>query len=81
MKPLTIDELIAVLGLPKGFQRVKWINVKDGDEVFLWGQHEGVAQEYGPFAVVQADNRTLFNKFLNRRFMNYGEDLLVRVAN
>ena len=60
------------------FESITWFEVKDGQEVFLMGTHEGVARPYGPYTVESQSRRTLKNKKGNI-FMHYAEELLIKV--
>lgn len=70
------------LGVPKGFKRIKWVDVKENQEVYIWGSigwfnKTYIPQAYGPHWVYNKDRRMLRNR-ANRVFMHYPEELLVR---
>jgi len=62
----------------EGFRSISWLEVKDGQEVFLRGTHLGIERPYGPHIVENQNRRTLKNK-KKRTFMHYPEDLLIKV--
>ena len=83
MKPPTISQLIDKVGLPKGYKRIFWSDVVDGQVVWLWAQHDGKPRANGPFVVHNVTERRLVarNRITDlgpRTFLQYNEDLLTK---
>lgn len=73
-----IEELIAKVGLPKGFRRLKWAEAAVGQEVWLWCQRQGKPRVAGPHKVVSVQDFVLANR-LGKQFHQPVEDLLVKI--
>ena len=81
-----IEQLIGKYGLPAGYRRIKWDEVTNNQEVYIYGtsrlddsgyqipRARGVA--YGPHTVHSKLKRIMKNKS-NQSFYHYSEDLLV----
>jgi len=54
---------------------VLWKNVREGNIVYLYAQHEGKKYGCGPFQVVEADKRILKRIDSCRPFIHYPEEL------
>ena len=62
----------------KGFERVRWAEVKPGEEVWIAGSNLGKPFAYGPHTVVDVSERALKNK-LGRGFFQHQDVLLRRI--
>ena len=63
------------VALWKGFVRVRWSEVKLGDEVWIAGTNLGKPFAYGPHTVADAEERILRNK-MGTAFYQNQDDLL-----
>jgi hypothetical protein len=59
---------MAALGLPDGFRRTRWLDVRDGDEVYTWAQTNRRPLACGPFVVESVIRRKLRNPRRHARF-------------
>lgn len=71
-----LENLIAKCGIPEGYKRIAWADVKKYQIVWVYGTHQGKGQAHGPHMVYDIERRMLENRH-NARFMNYEESLLV----
>ena len=56
-------------------RKVLWKNVKDGNIVYLYAEHEGKKYGCGPFQVVNVANRVLRRTDSMRTFIHYPEEV------
>lgn len=73
----TIETLVKKVGICPGYHRVMWAEVREGDTVYLWCQHDGKPLACGPHTVINQRARMLRN-LRGQSFWHYSEELLVR---
>lgn len=71
------------LGIPNGFKRIMWWDVKEDQKVYLWGSQKSLdgsyrAIAYGPHWIYNKEKRMLHNR-ANRVFIHYPNELLVKI--
>lgn len=71
----TIEQLIQEMGVPEGYERLKWDEVEQGQQVWIWAQHLGKPMQLGPHTIVDVKARTLANS-RGWKFMEGQESLL-----
>jgi hypothetical protein len=77
MRVKTIDELIAEVGLPAGYERLPWAKARAGQTVWLWCQHDHKPMACGPHTVLDPKAYQLQSLKHKIKFLHYSEDLLV----
>lgn len=63
--------------IPKGYRRIKWIEVYQHQIVWLHGTKLGEPEAYGPHIVIDIARRKLHSP-VGMDFTHYAEDLLIR---
>lgn len=77
MEPNTITIGQVTFTIPDHFQQIKWVDVTNGQKVFMIGKEHGQPRAYGPFLVEDKEKRTLKNIKSGKAFMEYPESLLI----